>query len=70
MTKAVILRENSNLYRYLIYNQDEKTICCITDDEYSAAAESEIKKKIAFNKNDFQLKIITCLLYTSPSPRD
>ncbi|PUU95298.1 PolC-type DNA polymerase III [Halanaerobium sp.] len=61
MTKAVILRENSNLYRYLIYNQDEKTICCITDDEYSAAAESEIKKKIAFKKNDFQLKIITDL---------
>ena len=61
MTKAVILRENSNLYRYLVYNQEEKTIYCITDNEHSAAAESEIEKKIAFNKNDFQLKMVTDL---------
>jgi len=33
MTKAVILREKSNLYKYLVYNQEDCIIYCITETE-------------------------------------
>ncbi|SIQ09176.1 PolC-type DNA polymerase III [Halanaerobium kushneri] len=61
MTKAVILREKSNLYKYLVYNQEDSIIYCITETEKSAAAEAEIKRKIPLEQNDFQLKIISDL---------
>ncbi|MFW5885402.1 MAG: PolC-type DNA polymerase III [Halanaerobium sp.] len=64
MTKAVILRENSNLYKYLICNQDARLIYCIADSADSInpeTVEAELKKKIAFDSRDFQLKIISDL---------
>jgi DNA polymerase-3 subunit alpha (Gram-positive type) len=61
MTKAITLRESENLYKYLICDQEKRTLYCITDNSDSEAVKAEIKKKVHFDLHSYQLQIISDL---------
>ena len=61
MTKAITLRESKNLSKYLICDQEKRTLYCITDNSDSAAVKAEIQKKVNFDLTSYQLQIISDL---------
>lgn len=61
MTKAITIRENNALYKYLICNQKDKIIYCITNKNNSGKVKNEIRNKLSLIENDFQIEIISDL---------
>ncbi|MFP4371989.1 MAG: PolC-type DNA polymerase III [Halanaerobium sp.] len=61
MTKAVTIAHKDNLYKYLICDQKEKIIYCITDQSNLTDLEKKLKAKLNLEKSDYQLQIISDL---------
>lgn len=61
MIKALSSVKENNLYKYLICDQEQKTIYCITDSENRSKIENNLKEKLSLAKNEYQLEIIADL---------
>ncbi|MGM0549015.1 MAG: PolC-type DNA polymerase III [Bacillota bacterium] len=61
MTKAITIRENNALYKYLICDQKENIIYCITNKSNSEDIKNEIRNKLSLIENNFQIEIISDL---------
>ncbi|MGM0499379.1 MAG: PolC-type DNA polymerase III [Bacillota bacterium] len=61
MIKALSSVKENNLYKYLICDQKQKIIYCITDSQNKSEIENDLKEKLFLDKKDYQLKIISDL---------
>ncbi len=61
MIKALSSVKENNLYKYLICDQKQKIIYCITDSQNKSEIESDLNKKLFLPKRNYQLKIISDL---------
>ena len=61
MIKAISSVKANDLYKYLICDQKQKLIYCITDSQNKTEIEKNLKEKLFLDKKDYQLKIIANL---------